>query len=56
MSYRISVPSSGHEFTIEKNETVLDAALRQGIGLTYGCRNGACGKWSGDLIVGKVEL
>ena len=55
MSYSISVPSSGHEFTIEKNETVLDAALRQGIGLPYGCRNGACGKCAGDLIAGKVE-
>lgn len=55
MNYRISVPSSGHEFTIEENETVLDAALRQGIGLPYGCRNGACGKCAGDLITGEVE-
>lgn len=55
MSYHVSVPSSGHKFTIEKNETVLDAALRQGIGLPYGCRNGACGKCAGDLISGEVE-
>lgn len=54
MSYRVSVPSSGHEFIIEGNETVLDAALRQGIGLPYGCRNGACGKCAGDLISGEV--
>ena len=55
MSYRILVPSSGHEFSIEENETVLDAALRQGVGLPYGCRNGACGKCAGDLISGQVE-
>ena len=55
MSYRVSVPSSGHEFTIEENESVLDAALRQGIGLPYGCRNGACGKCAGDLISGEVK-
>ena len=55
MSYRILVPSSGHEFTIEENETVLEAALRQGIGLPYGCRNGACGKCAGDLISGEIE-
>lgn len=54
MSYRVSVPASGHTFTIEENETVLDAALRQGVGLPYGCRNGACGKCAGDLISGKV--
>lgn len=54
MSYHVSVPSSGHEFTIEENETVLVAALRQGIGLPYGCRNGACGKCAGDLISGEV--
>lgn len=55
MSYRISVPSSGHEFIIEENETVLEAALRQGIGLPYGCRNGACGKCAGDVITGEVK-
>ena len=55
MSYHISVPFSGHEFTIEENETVLDAALRQGIGLPYGCRNGACGACAGDLISGEVK-
>ncbi|MDH5764463.1 MAG: CDP-6-deoxy-delta-3,4-glucoseen reductase [Gammaproteobacteria bacterium] len=54
MSHRVSVPASGHVFTIEENETVLDAALRQGIGLPYGCRNGACGKCAGELISGKV--
>ena len=55
MSYQVSVSSSGHKFTIEENETVLDAALRQGVGLPYGCRNGACGKCAGDLISGQVE-
>ncbi|MDH5611539.1 MAG: CDP-6-deoxy-delta-3,4-glucoseen reductase [Gammaproteobacteria bacterium] len=55
MSYRIKVPASGHEFSIEEHETVLDAALRQGIGLPYGCRNGACGKCAGDLISGVIE-
>jgi len=54
MSYRISVPSTGHEFTIEEHETVLEAALRQGVGLPYGCRNGACGKCAGGLISGEV--
>lgn len=55
MSFKIRVPASGHEFTAEKNETILAAALRQGIGLPYGCRNGACGKCSGEVISGSTE-
>ena len=55
MSFKIRVPASGHEFTAEKNETILAAALRQGIGLPYGCRNGACGKCSGEVISGDTE-
>jgi len=55
MSFRITVPASGHEFVVNEGETVLDAALRQGVGLPYGCRNGACGKCAGDLLVGQVS-
>lgn len=55
MAYRVIVPASGHKFTIEENETVLEAALRQGVGLPYGCRNGACGKCAGELISGEVN-
>lgn len=55
MSFKISVPASGHEFTAEANETILDAALRQGIGLPYGCRNGACGKCAGVVLSGTTD-
>lgn len=55
MSFKISVPASGHEFTAEENETILDAALRQGVGLPYGCRNGACGKCSGEVLSGQTD-
>lgn len=55
MSYSIRVPASGHEFSAEKNETILEAALRQGIGLPYGCRNGACGRCAGEVISGETE-
>ncbi len=55
MSFKISVPASGHEFSAEENETILEAALRQGVGLPYGCRNGACGKCSGEVLSGQTE-
>lgn len=55
MSFKIHVPASGHEFTAEKDETILQAAIRQGIGLPYGCRNGACGKCAGEVLSGEIR-
>ena len=55
MSFKISVPASGHEFTAEDGESILEAAIRQGVGLPYGCRNGACGKCAGDVLEGEVN-
>ena len=39
----------------EQGETILAAALRQGINLPYGCRNGACGSCKGRVLEGEVE-
>ena len=55
MSYKVKVQSSGHEFTVEAHESVLDGALRQGIILPYGCRNGACGSCMGTVLSGSVD-
>jgi CDP-4-dehydro-6-deoxyglucose reductase len=54
MSFKVTVPASGHEFNVDRGETILEAALRQGIGLPYGCRNGACGKCAGELLSGEI--
>jgi CDP-4-dehydro-6-deoxyglucose reductase len=43
MSWKVTVRPSGREFTVEGDETILAAALRSGVGLPYGCKNGACG-------------
>ncbi|HHO58648.1 MAG TPA: CDP-6-deoxy-delta-3,4-glucoseen reductase [Thiotrichales bacterium] len=55
MSYKVKVPASGHEFEVEAGETILEAALRQGVGLPYGCRNGACGKCAGKVLSGETS-
>jgi CDP-4-dehydro-6-deoxyglucose reductase len=55
MSYQVTNRSSGHAFTVEAAESVLDAALRQGIILPYGCRNGACGSCMGTVVSGQVH-
>ena len=41
---------SGRSFTVAPGETILEAAIRQGVGLPYGCRNGACGACKGNLL------
>jgi CDP-4-dehydro-6-deoxyglucose reductase, E3 len=43
MSFTIVVQPSGRSFTMEPGETVLAAAVNAGIGLPYGCKDGACG-------------
>jgi CDP-4-dehydro-6-deoxyglucose reductase len=55
MHFSVEIRPSGHKFDVEPGETVLDAALRQNIGLPYGCRNGGCGACASQLIEGQVE-
>ena len=55
MSYQITVQPSGRQFAAEADETLLDAALRQGLTLPYGCKDGACGACKGKLLAGRVE-
>lgn len=56
MVSQVKVLPSGHTFNVEEHETILEAALRQGIGLPYGCRDGACGACRGKVLEGDVEL
>ncbi len=55
MRHRVEIQPSEHQFYVESEETVLDAALRQGINLRYGCRNGACGACKGKILQGSVS-
>lgn len=55
MSFKITLQPSGQAFVAEENETILEAGLKQGMGLPYGCRNGACGSCKGQLFSGKIE-
>ena len=51
---QVRLEPSGHTFTVADGETILEAALRQGVGLPYGCRNGACGACKGILRSGEL--
>jgi len=56
MSYQITIQPSGATFTSEADETLLEAALRQGLIMPYGCKDGACGACKGTLKAGTVDL
>ena len=55
MSHQITVLPSGRQFAAEAGETLLDAALRHGLTLPYGCKDGACGACKGKVVAGTVE-
>ncbi|MGQ9686708.1 MAG: 2Fe-2S iron-sulfur cluster-binding protein [Thiobacillaceae bacterium] len=55
MSAQVKVQPSGHEFFVEGTDTILEAALRAGIPLNYGCSNGNCGECRARLISGEVK-
>ncbi|MCW5662757.1 MAG: CDP-6-deoxy-delta-3,4-glucoseen reductase [Piscinibacter sp.] len=54
MSFTVTVQPSGRSFSVERDEPVLVAAIRQGIGLPYGCKDGACGSCKSRLLEGRV--
>ena len=54
MTYTITVQPSGRRFEAEPAETMLAAGIRQGIGLPYGCKDGACGSCKCKKIRGTV--
>jgi CDP-4-dehydro-6-deoxyglucose reductase len=55
MTFQITVQPSGHQYACEQDDTVLAAAIRSGIGLPYGCKNGACGSCKGKVVQGRIH-
>jgi CDP-4-dehydro-6-deoxyglucose reductase len=52
--FSVLVQPSGRTFNVGAGEAVLAAGIRQGIGLPYGCKDGACGSCKCKLISGSV--
>jgi CDP-4-dehydro-6-deoxyglucose reductase len=55
MSFQVIIKPSDRSFRVDEGETVLEAAMRSGIVLPYGCRNGACGSCKGKILEGEVD-
>ncbi|TWO72311.1 CDP-6-deoxy-delta-3,4-glucoseen reductase [Caenimonas sedimenti] len=52
--FQITVQPSGRGFMANGGEAILQAAIRQGIGLPYGCKDGACGSCKCKKLEGTV--
>jgi len=52
--FSVLVQPSGRTFSVEPSETLLAGGIRQGVGLPYGCKDGACGSCKCKKISGTV--
>ncbi len=55
MAVQVRIMPSGHEFIIEGADNILEAGLRGGLALDYGCSNGNCGKCKCRVVSGQVK-
>lgn len=56
-TFQITVQPSGRVFSVNPDEAILVAGIRAGVGMPYGCKDGACGsckckKLSGTVVHG----
>lgn len=54
VSARVTVRPSGHEFVVEGHDTLLQAGLKAGLKLNYGCGNGGCGLCKARVVAGET--
>ena len=55
MTYTVQILPEQHEFEVNSEQTVLDAALNNNIIFPHRCRVGACGTCLCKMLSGKVR-
>jgi len=55
MTAHVQIRPSGHEYFVDGNDNLLEAALRAGLALDYGCSAGSCGKCKARVLSGAVQ-
>jgi CDP-4-dehydro-6-deoxyglucose reductase len=54
VSAQVTVRPSGHQFTVEGRDSLLQAGMKAGLKLNYGCGNGSCGMCKVRVTSGQV--
>jgi len=55
MAHTVTLQASGKSFPVADGETVLEAAQRAGLALSYSCLAGVCGSCKATLIEGECD-
>ncbi|WP_455201635.1 CDP-6-deoxy-delta-3,4-glucoseen reductase [Kaarinaea lacus] len=55
MSYHVKIQPSNLTLVVDEGESILSAALRQGVNLPYGCRSGNCGSCKSRVVEGEIN-
>ena len=55
MTAHVQVKPSGREFFVDGSDSLLEAALRSGLSLDYGCSIGSCGKCKARILSGQAH-
>ena len=56
LMYKVVNQQTNHFFTVQENDNLLEASLKQGLSFPYGCQKGMCGKCKTVLVEGEVEI
>jgi CDP-4-dehydro-6-deoxyglucose reductase len=54
VSAQVTLRPSGHQFAVEGRDSLLQAGMRAGLKLNYGCGNGTCGMCKVRVTAGQV--
>jgi len=55
LSYKVEIEPTGDVITVEDGQTILDAALRQGVYIPHACSHGLCGTCKVEILEGEVD-
>ncbi len=56
MSFEVTIEPLGVTIEVEDDQTILDAALRQGVYLPHACGHGLCGTCKVDVLEGDIDI
>jgi len=56
MSYQVTIEPTGEQIEVQEGQTILQAALRQGVWLPFACGHGTCATCKVQVLEGEADL